>query len=608
VSIKPSQPSKPPTQASSLSSLKARVASHPQEGESWLALALMLAHSSPGPELRQAISRSIELLPDNYQAWLLAGLELQQRQGAAGALQWLQHIVQQKPALAAPHLALAQLQANAADPFAESSYTSIIARFPQDARACLLYAEYLQNQGQLGAAGDYLERALGIQPDIVENWTALAKIRLAEQRFDAVVSAATRALELDTDAQEARLTRAEAWRTAAQWQQAKSDYQQLLLSMPGNPYVLMGLGACLAGEGEFAEALSVLTRAVQMKPDFLEASFNIALVHACQGNSSQALPRLEQLLGSGAMSPAMQDAARICRATLLEQQRLQKHFLALQQPNDLSKLQTALNQAPALLLQSDPHMAERLHKLAEACQQVQWPEFVVDDSTGQHESLVRQRTAFIEACLLSRIASDAADIAALWSQFSKDPAGKAVLPADQQPLLETWQAIHDRKTLGAGLQADGNGEAWLRYWHHRLFKSSTTVFPGLFKFAHNSIGLHQTTAPQCLVRTVRLLVDEIHPSLPAGPGRACFMLVAIAWIHAFVDGNGRLARFVFAGEMEAAGLEPILLLTQERKAMTDCQDQAQYRNDFRPFSSFLQQAQASTRELQQAVAVALQQR
>lgn len=606
MSIKTSQANTPAAQGASLSNLKARVASHPQEGESWLALALKLAGSEPGPELRQAISRSIELLPDNYQAWLLAGLELQQRQGSASALQWLNHIAQQRPALAAPRLASAQLQAAAGVPVAENSYTSIISSFPQDARACLLYAEYLQNSGRLSAAGDYLERALGIQPAIVENWTALAKIRLAEQRFDAVVSAATKALNLDANALEARMTRAEAWRTAAQWQQAKSDYQQLLASMPGNPYVLMGLGACLAGEGEFAEALSVLTRAVQIKPDFPEASFNIALVHACQGNSSQALPRLEQLLGSGVMSGAMLDAANICRATLLEQQRLQKHFLALEQSIELSGLQSALNQAPALLLQSDSHMADRLHRLAEACQQVQWAVVVANNPPRQHESKPGQRIAFIEACLLSRTAGNAADIAALWSQFSHDPASKAALRADQQPLMDAWQAIIERQVLKAGLHGERTGEAWLRHWHYRLFRSSTKDFPGLFKFAPNSIGLHQTTAPQCLIRTVRLLLDEIHPSLPVGLGRACFMLAAINWIHAFVDGNGRLARFAFAGELEAAGMEPILMLAEQRKALVQCLDSAQYRYDFEPFLTFLQQTQASTRDLRQAVAEELE--
>lgn len=605
MSIKASQSHTSATQAASLSSLKARVASHPQEGESWLALALMLANSAPGPELRQAISRSIELVPDNYQAWLLASLELKQRQGSGSALQWLNHIVQQRPALVAPRLASAQLQAAAGDPAAENSFTSIIASFPEDARACLLYAEYLQNQGRLGAAGDYLEQALGIQPTIVENWTALAKLRLVEQRFDAVVSAATRALELDANALEARMTRAEAYRKAAQWQLSKSDYQQLLTTMPDNPYVLMGLGACLAGEGEFDQALEVLVKALQIKPDLIEASLNVALVHACQGNSQRALPEFEQLLGAGAMSPAMQDAARICRATLLEQQRLQAYLVAAAQSTELSVLQTALNQAPELLLQSDSGMADRLHSLAEACQQVQWSVVVADKAPGKDESRIGQQQSFIEACLLSRTASDAAGIAALWSRIPHSLASRAVLPPDHQPLQDTWLAILDRKAQMAGLHGDANGEAWLRYWHYRLFRSSPADFPGLFKFAPNSIGLHQTTAPQCLARTVRLLLDEIHPSLPAGPGRACFMLVAIAWIHAFVDGNGRLARFVFAGELEAAGVAPILLLTQKRKAMTDCLDNAQYLNDFGPFSTLLQKAQASTLELQQAVTWAL---
>lgn len=602
MSIKATQSEASDPQGASLSSLKARVQSHPHDGESWLALALRLAHSKPTQDLRQAISRSIELLPDSYQAWLLAGLELKERQGSAGAMQWLNHIAQQRPALAAPRLALAQLQVAAEDPAAEKSFISIIASFPEDSRACLLYAEYLQNQGRLSAAGDYLERTLSIEPDIVGNWIALAKIRLAEQRLDAAVSAATRALELDNTSLEARMTRAEAYRTAGYWPQAKSDYLPLLQSMPESPYVLMGLGASLAGEGEFDEALEASLKAIRIKPDLLEARLNIALVYACQGNSQRALPELEKVLKSTALLPAMQDSARICQVTLLENQRLQKHLVSAGESANLSELQTALNQAPDLLLQSDPQMTERLISLAEACQEVQWPDFVPDYPSLQSESRIGQLPGFVEACLLSRSASNAADIAELWSQISLDPAGTAVSSFDNRSLMDTWQAIIERKAPLIRLQGNDNGEAWLRYSHYQLFRSTAANFPGLFKFAANSIGMQQTIAPQCLIKTVRLLLNEIRPSIPAGLGRACFMLLAINRIHPFFDGNGRLARFAFAGELEEAGIPPILLQRQDRQAMTECIDHAHYGNDFKPFADFLRQVQPVTRDLLLTVA------
>jgi tetratricopeptide (TPR) repeat protein/fido (protein-threonine AMPylation protein) len=586
-----------------LSSLKARIRRNPEDGESWLALALQLAQSPPGPDLRQAISESIRLLPDNYQAWLLAGLELQQRQGARGARHWLQHVARQKPELAAPRLAHAQLLAAGRDDAASEAFLAVIRDFPGDSRACLLYAEYLQNQSQLGAAGDYLEKALELQPGIIENWTALAKIRLAEQRFEEVIAAATQALAIDVNALEARMTRAEAYRQAAQWQLAKADYQVLLQAMPRNPYVLMGLGASLAGERDFSQAMRALTESVKYKPDLAEARLNIALVNACQGNRKQALQEFQRLLASGTLAPGLRESAEICAATLEQHQKLQPCLEETVRLNSPEPLEDVLRRSPAVLLRTDSRMAMRLEELAKAARETQWPESDSAEQQVNSDGADLPLYGFIEACLTSRTSEQAAGIARLWEELQAEPAGaRRALPA---PLEDAWQAIRDRQARLLSLSGT-NGEAWLRYWHYRLFQQSAADFPGQFKFAPNSIGLHRTTAPQHLVKAVRCALDEIRPTIEPGFGRACFTLVAIAWIHPFVDGNGRMSRFAFAAELESAGLPPVLLLTQARKDLTACQDQAQYRNDFAAFSRFLRLAHGSTLDLVQAVKRELQ--
>ncbi len=591
------------TSAAGANSLKARVQRNPQDGDSWLALALQLAQSPPGPDLRQAISESIRLLPDNYQAWLLAGLEVQQRQGASGARQWLQQVARQKPELAAPRLAHAQLLAAARDDAAGDAFLSVIRDFPEDSRACLLYAEYLQNQRHLGAAGDYLEKALELQPGIAENWTALAKIRLAEHRFEEVVAAATQALEIDPDALEARMARAEAYRQAAQWQLAKGDYEYLLQAMPRNPYVLMGLGASLAGERDFSRAMRALAEAVNFKPDLAEARLNIALVNACQGRTAQALQEFRRLLAAGALAPSLRQSAESCAAMLEQHERLQPCLEEAVRMSSLEPLQDALRRTPEVLLRTDSRMALRLEELARAARETQWPEFRGAELQLENDGNDLPLYAFIEACLISRASEQASGIVRLWTQLQANlAAAQRELPAS---LWNAWQAIRDRQA-GQLLLSGTNGEAWLRYWHYRLFQQSAEDFPGQFKFAPNSIGLHRTTAPQHLVQALRCALDELGPTVQPGFGRACFMLVAIAWIHPFVDGNGRMSRFAFAAEVESAGLPPVLLLTQARKDLTACQDQAQYRNDFAAFARFLRLAHGSTLELLQAVKVELQ--
>jgi cytochrome c-type biogenesis protein CcmH/NrfG len=580
--------------------LRTRLRSNPEDGQAWLELAMLLARREPGTELREAISRSLELLPDNYQAWLLAGLEARHRLGAQAAQRWLQDIIQQQPALVAPRLAAAQMLCAVQAQGGEQRFREIITAFPHDARANLLLAEHLQNQGKPGEAADFLEQALQLQPGLAENWAALAMLRLAQGRYDAVVAAAGRALELQPEEPGPRLSRAEAYRQAGQWQPALQDYRAVLRVMPNNPYILLGIGACLAGQHEFGAALRSLQEAVRIKPELPEARLNIALVLASQAQPRQALASLEPLLSESGLPAPLRQAAEIARAQLHEHTRLSEALQQASQSLDLCKLQDTLQQAPAILLQGDAEFERDLMQLAEASQKAN---LEVDQAHGQESGAAqsgsdREELAFMEACVLSRAADTAEVMQQLWQTLHAG-GSETSWPAGLENPRRYRQLIYDRARLAEDAFSGGNGEAWLRCCHYLMFRGSPEDLPGQFKFAPNRIGLHQTTAPQHLVRTVRLLLDEIRPSLPAGPGRAAFMLVAITRIHPFVDGNGRLARFVFNGELEQVGASPVLFLPHLRKALTDCQDQALYRRDFSAFTQLLAQARQQTGELLQ---------
>jgi prophage maintenance system killer protein len=208
-----------------------------------------------------------------------------------------------------------------------------------------------------------------------------------------------------------------------------------------------------------------------------------------------------------------------------------------------------------------------------------------------------EQLAFVEACLLSRAAVKAADMANIWRAIQQGKPNEAHLNETYNNVLGVWHSVLDRSRLPIAHNDHTKGEAWLRYWHFRVLSGSAESFPGLFKFSQNSIGMHQTTAPQHLIEAVRLMMNETAPGVPAGEARAVYLLAAINRIHAFVDGNGRLARFVFNRELQQAGLQTILFLPDMRKTVVGCLDAAQYRNDFEPFQQALLQATSETRTL-----------
>jgi hypothetical protein len=187
-------------------------------------------------------------------------------------------------------------------------------------------------------------------------------------------------------------------------------------------------------------------------------------------------------------------------------------------------------------------------------------------------------------------------MAALWWQIQQNPSE---LPSDPvtAKVYRAWQSVRDRRQGSVAAIKEHTGEAWLRYWHYRLAEDSPLYLPGMFKIAPNSIGLHATVAPQHLITSCSTLMNEIHPNQPVGMGRALFMLTAIARIHAFVDGNGRLARFVFSWELEQAGLPVILFHPDMRWTLIACLDQAKYGDDFSGFADKLETLTSRTRVL-----------
>lgn len=583
-------------QAASLSSLRDRVKRNPKDGESWLAIALILARAEPGPELRQAIVKSIELLPDDYQAWLLAGLDAQYRQGPVAAQRWLSNIVQQNPGHVAARLAAAQLLTSSQAEAANHRFESIIKDFPDDSRAHLLFAEHLQNQGRVPEAADKLEQSLKIKSDVAENWAALAMLRLAENRYGEVVIAASKALELDPAAVAPRLSRAKAYCQAAQWDRGLSDYREIDKSMPDNPFVLLGLGACLAGLGEFDEALHVLRKALQIKPDLAELKLDIALVLASLGRIEDALNDFEVLLRASDLPKTVRETVVIAQTVLQENRRLESIIKDASESGDITGLQHALLQAPEVLLQTDSQTNERLQAMAQACQK--WVvDDVVTDGASVDPLLDPVQIAFVEACLLCRAADKAVDMANIWRAIHMAQSNVSLLDEKQRNVFGVWRSVLDRGHLPIALNDHSKGEAWLRYWHFRVLHDKAAALPGFFKFSRNSIGVHQTTAPQYLIESVRMLMNETAPGVPAGEARAVYMLAAINEIHAFTDGNGRLARFVFNRELQQAGLQTILFFPDMRKTMTECLQAAQYQNDFKPFQQALLQARSGTKTL-----------
>jgi Fic family protein len=132
------------------------------------------------------------------------------------------------------------------------------------------------------------------------------------------------------------------------------------------------------------------------------------------------------------------------------------------------------------------------------------------------------------------------------------------------------------------------------HWYVTLF--SPSVQAGILKaadlagFRNNQVfirnALHVPPAPEavraCMPALMELLESEDHPGVRAVLGHFIFV-----FIHPYMDGNGRLARFVMNFMLTTGGYPWTIVTVQSRKAYLDALEQASTYGNIGPFADLL---------------------
>ena len=491
----------------------------------------MLAHGPPGDELFHVIEQSIKSLPENEQVWLLAATVQQRLRGSAAAAQWLEQTAQQNPRLAAPQLALASLLASSDPAGAMARYKKIIAEFPQNSRAYDLLANLHFDQG-------------------------------------------------DT------------LRQSGLWRKALTHYREVEESRLDDPLLLNNIGCCLAGLEKFEAAATYFEKALQLKPDYVEARLNVGLLCASQSNGDEAISKISEVLKDPAIDPAARRSAETILEVLSEHQRLTPVLRQSVQSGNVSELQLALEATPGNLLQADQHSVDRLWALAALLRDSEFDPhpFSYTADTGN--------LPFVEACAQCKFEGGVDELTRLY-QFLANPSADTDSFPRSREIQNAWRIIRDRSAFSADLLQSKDGVAWLRYWHACLLSETPEKLPGQYKAVTNAIGNRPLTPPENVAGTIRVLLADIRPTLPAGLAQAVFMYVAVNMIHGFADGNGRLSRFILNWEAESAAAPLIVIPLNMRAQLTQSMDTAWYEGRVEPLIASLGEACLETDRLLQ---------
>lgn len=155
-------------------------------------------------------------------------------------------------------------------------------------------AKELLNQGRLEDARKILSALCGENQGDIEIWSLFGTANGYLGRFEDVVSAYRKALEIEPDYLPALNGLASALAALGRYDEAVVEFETLLQRAPDNPAILNNYGHCLFLMGHMDAARKALEDAVRIQPHYAEAHYNLAILLEQTGHPADALGAYEQ--------------------------------------------------------------------------------------------------------------------------------------------------------------------------------------------------------------------------------------------------------------------------------------------------------------------------
>jgi tetratricopeptide (TPR) repeat protein len=222
------------------------------------------------------LKHALELTPDLAAAHQLLGYALLAQGYAAQAIPHLER-VQEQTALGIAQIETGQL------PQAVSNLQAALAKHPNDPD--LLY--YLGRASGL-LSKQSVDTLLAAYPDsarahqaLAENYFVLRQMPQAEKEFQ-------EALRLRPDIPKLHLELGEVYAGSSQWAKAEEEFRAEAKLQPGNAEASYRLGTALLQQGKAREARTELQRADRMQPDMPETLYSLGKAASLEGDAGAA--------------------------------------------------------------------------------------------------------------------------------------------------------------------------------------------------------------------------------------------------------------------------------------------------------------------------------
>lgn len=163
-------------------------------------------------------------------------------------------------------------------------------------------AKDLLSQGRVDEARELLAELCRNDQRDIEVWFLQSTANGYLGRYEDVIAACRKALEIEPDYLPAMNNLASAFAALGRHEEAAAEFANILRIAPDNPVVLGNYGHALALAGRTKEARDALENAVRIQPHYAEAHYNLAILLDGFGMSEEALREYEQ---AAALKPGL---------------------------------------------------------------------------------------------------------------------------------------------------------------------------------------------------------------------------------------------------------------------------------------------------------------